>query len=37
MFFEFPEDMQKIYDIIKPYFIGGALRDDAPEEIKKAS
>ena len=35
MFKELPEEMQKIYDIIEPYFDGAALRDDAPEEIKK--
>ena len=35
MFKDFPEEMQKIYDIIEPYFNGGSLRDDAPEEIKK--
>lgn len=35
MFKDFPEDMQKIYDIIEPYFDGAALREDAPEEIKE--
>ncbi len=35
MFKDFPEEMQKLYDIIEPYFIGGALREDAPEEIKE--
>ena len=35
MFKELPEEMQKIYDIIEPYFDGAALRDDAPEDIKE--
>ncbi len=35
MFKDFPEEMQKIYDIIEPYFDGAALRDDAPEDIKE--
>lgn len=35
MFFEFPEEMQKLMDIIEPWRVGAALRDDAPEEIKE--
>ena len=35
MFFEFPEEMQKLMDILEPWRVGAALREDAPEEIKK--
>lgn len=35
MFKELPKEMQKIMDILESYFDGAALREDAPEEIKK--
>ena len=35
MFKELPKEMQKIMDILEPYFDGAALREDAPEDIKE--
>lgn len=35
MFKELPKEMQKIMDILEPWRVGAALREDAPEEIKK--
>lgn len=35
MFKELPKEMQKIMDILEPRRVGAALREDAPEEIKK--
>lgn len=35
MFKDFPEEMQKLMDIVEPWYDGVVLREDAPEEIKE--